>query len=171
MRNVTQEQASVPIWRMVAGAAAGYVTCAFLVLFSTITLGAVLGPDGVFEPGTYRSRPSIELLNMGLGVLAAALGGAIAWSMGRRIGVAILAVALFVGGGISGARTLGAQAARTEPYEPRPDGPWTQLLDQAMANTQQDAFYLLGMPVAGAVGVLLGAALVSRLSRPQAPQA
>lgn len=168
-RDLTRDTAAVPIWRMVAGAAAGYMACAVLVLVTTIALGAALGPDGVFEPGTYRSRPSFEMLNMALGALAAALGGAIAWSIGRRVGTVILVVVLFVGGAISGARTLGAQQARTEPYEPRPDGTWAQLMDKAMANTQQDAFYLMGMPVAGAMGALIGAGLASRVSRPRVP--
>ena len=169
--DLTTGTPSVPIWRMVAGAAFGYIACAVVVLVTTIALGAALGPDGVFEPGTYRSKPSFELLNMALGVLAAVLGGAIAWLMGRRVGTVILVVVLFVGGGISGARTLGAQAARTEPYEPRPDGTWLQLMDGAMANTQQDAFYLMGMPFAGALGALLGAGLASRITRPKAPTA
>jgi hypothetical protein len=169
--DLTRDVAAVPIWRMIAGAALGYCACAVVVMIASVGLAAALGPDGVFEPGTYRSRASFELLNLGAGFMAAAIAGAIAWFMGRRIGVAILVVVMLVGGGISGARTLGAQAARTEPYEPRPDGTWMQVMDHAMANTQQGAVYLLGMPVAGGIGVLAGAFAASRVSRPKVPAA
>ena len=169
--NLTNEPTAVPIWRMVAGAALGYCICAMAVLLALVGLAAALGPDGVFEPGTYRSLASFELMNLGAGCLAASIGGAVAWFMGRRIGVAILVVVMLVGGGISGARTLSAQAARTEPYEPRPEGTWLQIMEHAKANSQQSAAYLLGMPVAGAFGVLAGAFAASRVSRPKVPAA
>ncbi len=169
--DLTADTAAVPIWRMIGGAVLGYAVCTLIVVITTVALAGVLGPDGVFEPGTYRSKPDFEYMNLAAGFAAAMVGGAMAWAMGRRIGVAILLVAVLGGGMLSGIMALRTQSERTEPYEPRPEGSWVVAMGGAQANSQRSATYLLGMPVAGAMGVLAGSFVASRVSRPKAPPA
>lgn len=169
--DLTTDTAAVPIGRMIGGAVLGYTVSTLIVVITTVVLAGVLGPDGVFEPGTYRSKPDFEYMNLGAGFAAAALGGAVAWAIGRRIGVAIMLAAILVGGMLSGIMALRTQSERTTPYEPRAEGSWVVAMDRAEANSQRSATYLLGMPVAGALGLLAGAFAVSRVSRPKAPQA
>ena len=168
--DLTAPVSAVPPWRMVAGGIVGYLLVAVMVVMMTVGLAAMLGPDGIFEPGGYRSTASFEWMNLAAGVVAAMIGGAAAWAIGRRIAAVVLLFTLLVGGFVSGITALRAQEARTEPWAPRPGGEWGDMV-VAAENTQHGLPYLLGMPIAGAVGVLAGSLAAAGVSRRSAPQA
>jgi hypothetical protein len=168
--DLTAPIAAVPPWRMVAGGVVGYVLVATIVVMTTVGLAGMLGPDRIFEPGSYRSTASFEWMNLAAGVVAAMVGGAAAWAIGRRIAAVVLLFTLLVGGFVSGITALRAQEARTEPWAARPDGEWGRMA-VAAENTQHGLPYLLGMPIAGAVGVLAGSLAAAGVSRRSAPPA
>ena len=151
---------------MVLGGVAGWVVSALLVVLATAGTMLTLGADGIFEPGTFRSTGTFEMVSTALGAFAALAGGVVAQLVGGRLATVMLVAVMLLGGTASGIAAWRAQESRTEPPQPRTSGVLSaELLTQAERNSQRSAPYLFGMPVAGAVGALAGAAAIARLTR------
>jgi hypothetical protein len=138
--------------RQILAVIVGYVVM-FVIVFTTFSAAYfALGADRAFKPGTY----DVSVLWIGLatllGLLAAAVGGAVCGKLAKggraHYGLAALVLVL-------GLLQAGAQFAAPKP-NPGPRGPDVSNVE-AMTKAQPPMWAALVNPVIGVIGVLLGA--------------
>jgi hypothetical protein len=135
--------------RSIGGVVVGYVAL-FIVtagLFMTMWFG--LGPDQIFEPGTF--HPNI-ILNIGapaISVLGALLGGWVCAkvSRSRKAVIALASIVLIVG-------LVAAYFTLQKPEPGARDPKWTA--KETMDHGREPNWYALANPFIGCFGILLG---------------
>lgn len=156
----------VSVGMMILGAVVGYLTITVPIVIAGFALLFVLGPDTLFEPGTYRSTATLESSMLAIGFFSSIAGGFVGALLGKREAIVILLAVVALGGFANSGYSAWKQANRTTPPEPRMSGSVTlELMQQAGENSEKSMTYLFGIPVTGIVGVLAGAALAKRFIR------
>lgn len=146
---------------MVRAILAGFVGYLVMVLFVIVgmTVGYLaLGEDRVFQPGVFDITPLWGGVVVGVGLLAAVVGGLVCALVMRPGSKAPLGLAVFVL--LMGVVTAGlvvvsdrdAPGPRTEPVA----------VFEAANVAQQPTWTLIANPILGVVGTLLGAGLTGR---------
>lgn len=134
----------------------GWFTMAVLVFILLSITYLVLGTKGTFQPGTYDASMTWLITGLIVGIVAAAGGGIVCALIARNqtsprvLAVVVLVVSLLV----SGPRLV----AETPESEERPEGEVAMF--DAMDRCEQPKWFLVTTAVTGAIGVLIGAALV-----------
>lgn len=148
--------------------AIGSVVLGYLVMlvavFITFTLAyAIIGTGGAFEENTYDISALWAVVSIVLSLASAIAGGLVCAAVARSATppkvLAMLVVVLGLIMAIPALQQAGPIA------EPRPDSVGNM---EAMMSARQPAWMALLTPVIGAVGVLIGAALLGR-PRPSEP--
>lgn len=142
--------------RTVGAVIAGYAALAAWV-FLTLTLAfSLLGANFAYEPGTLRARVAWSAVALVLSFLGALLGGRVSVAIDKREDLRapkILAAIVLALGLAMAASQLGKQPPPlpkpVEQMEPMEMGKYTKSPDA----------YNFGVPIVGALGVLLGAKL------------
>lgn len=145
--------------RNVLGVIGGYLITAVLVALLLTAAYLRMGTEGAFEEGSYEVTTAWLMTSFALGLVAAVIGGLACAFIARRGSSAPLALAVLV-------LVLGFVSAAFQLAGSSDDQPKTRSADvdsfEAMMNAKQPAIALLGNPVIGAVGVLVGAGLTKR---------
>lgn len=138
----------------------------YIVMFAVVVVGLsaafiALGTDRSFQPGTYDITPLWGGIMMGIGLLAALIGGVGCALIARRGSKAPVGLAVFVVimGVLSAVMAMGAE----DPGSRAADVPTFE----AASKAQQPMWTLVANPVVGVIGVLLGAKLTGRGSSRQ----
>jgi hypothetical protein len=141
--------------RSILAVVVGYVVL-FVVLFCVFTAAyLMMGPDGAFQPGSFRPSMLWNVLAIVLGLAAAVVGGLVCYAIARKQGaVTALVVVILVIGFLSAIPVVMAAGAPKAVRE----GSLSNM--EAMMQARQPVWMALLNPVLGAVGVLLGARLL-----------
>jgi hypothetical protein len=141
--------------RGIIGVVVGYVTMAVFIFVTFTVVYLLMGTDGAFEPGSYEVSSLWILASIGLGLIAAVLGGFVCAVITRQPRApVILAVVVLVLGVTLVIPTLGGSGETRS--APRPADVDAM---EAMRIADQPPWVSLLNPLIGAVGVLLGARL------------
>jgi hypothetical protein len=132
----------------------GYGAMVILIMVSFSVAYMILGADRAFEPGSYHVSWTWLIMSFVVGFVTAIIGGfACALVAGRGskapLGLAVLVVALGAMTAIAAMNIAGDEEVREG------DVP----ANEAMTKARQPVGALLGNPVIGFVGVLIGARL------------
>ena len=145
------------VFRAVAGVIVGYIV---MVIGVFVTLGGawlVLKADGAFlEAPSWEPSTTWTVASLVLGLVAAIIGGfvcVLSAGKGSKAPIA-LAILVVVMGGVSAAMQL----AKSNGEEPPPRTAQITMFD-AMQYTEAPMLSLIGNPIVGAIGVLIGARL------------
>ncbi|MFG0304900.1 MAG: hypothetical protein ACF8Q5_01660 [Phycisphaerales bacterium JB040] len=144
--------------RAILGVILGYVAMFVIVAVGLTIAFLVLGNDRAFQPGTYDITPLWGGVMMGVGVVAAIVGGVACALIARRGSKAPIGLAVFVliMGVLSAVMAMGAE-------DPGPRAEDVQTFEAA-SRAQQPMWTLIANPVVGVVGVLIGARFTGRAS-------
>jgi len=147
--------------RAILGVILGYAVMFVIVAVGLTVAFIVLGNDKAFQPGTFDITPLWAGVMMGVGIVAAVIGGVACALIAKRGSKAPIGLAVFVliMGALSAVMAMGAEdpGARTEDVSN---------MDAAM-KAQQPMWTLVANPVVGVIGVLVGAKLTGRGSSRQ----
>jgi hypothetical protein len=145
------------IFRAVAGVIVGYIAMVIGVFVTLSLAWWVLKADGAFlaapswEPSTTWTVTSLVL-----GLIVAIIGGFVCVLIAVRGSKAPIALAILIV--VMGAVSAGMQLVKPDGEEPPPRTAQITMFE-AMQYTQAPMLSLIGNPIVGAVGALLGARL------------
>ena len=148
--------------RKIAGVVGGYLVMVVFVFATFLIAYVAMGTGGAFQPGSYEVTGLWVAISVGLGLIAAIIGGHICSKIAPR-SRAPLALALLV---------LILGLALAVPALRAPDeGPAIRTGEvgnlEAMQHARQPDWMLIANPIIGFIGVLIGA----RWRRPQEAEA
>lgn len=144
--------------RLLGAVILGYVVMMVFVFATFSAAYLAMGTEGSFKPGSYDVSTLWVALSIGLGLIAAILGGWVAAAVTRGPkGSNVLAVVVLVVGIVM------ALPAVTSPPEDRPEVRAEQVGNlEAMQYAKQPTWMLFFNPVLGAFGALIGGRLRKR---------
>jgi cytochrome bd-type quinol oxidase subunit 2 len=144
--------------RLIGAVVLGYVIMMVFVFATFSAAYLAMGTEGSFKPDSYDVSTLWVALSIGLGLVAAILGGWVAAAVARGPkGSHVLAVVVFVVGIVM------ALPAVTSPPEDRQEVRGAEVGNlEAMQYAKQPTWMLLFNPVLGAVGALVGGRLRKR---------
>lgn len=144
--------------RNIGAAVLGWVTMAVAVFVLNMVMWMVLGADVAFRSGTWDVSWSWSLASIGVGLLAAIIGGVVCsriadgpWGVRLLVGVVLVLGALVALGILE---MTGLEGVADADPGPRPDDVG---MIEAMSTAQQPVWLTWLNPLIGAVGILLGA--------------
>ena len=145
--------------RAILGVIVGYIVMAGAVLGSVAAAWMVLGPDKAYKPGLWEVS-TIWMITLSVaGLIAAMIGGAVCAAIAAKRSKAAMVLAGLV-------LVLGLAEAGYKLAKPQEDIPTVRednvTMFDAEQHSKQPMVMLLGNPVIGLVGVLIGARLVGR---------
>ena len=147
--------------RAILGVIVGYIVMAGVVFGSFAAAWMVLGPDGTYKEGLWEVSTSWMIMMFAVGLVAAMIGGAVCATIAAKGSKAAMVLAGLV-------LVLGFVDAGFKLAAPREDRPTVResgaTMFEATQSSQEPTVMLLGNPVIGLVGVLIGARLVGRRS-------
>jgi hypothetical protein len=138
--------------RAIVAVVAGYAVIVLVVALTFSAAYTMMGVDGAFEPGTYAVSTQWLVASIGLSILGAVAGGAVASAILRSSENILAALVLVVGLGL----------AVLTPHAPDGEAPLRlgELSSlEAIQNARQPTWLMYLNPVLGAVFVLVGARL------------
>lgn len=144
--------------RIIAGIIVGYVAMAALVIATFFITIAVMGWDGVLQPGSYWTTNTFNIIVLIGGFIAAITGGAVCALIARNGKAAFALIAIVLAFGIGGAIT----------NMNRPDPPARTALASEITlqdineHGKEPTWYGFGKIAIAAAGLLIGSSLVSR---------
>lgn len=140
------------------GFVAGWFTMSVLVMGLFVAGPALLGVERVFEPGRWEATPLWIGLAMGIGFVGGAVGAWVGVRVGRGRGPAVaMGLVMLVAGAV--ALTRPAPAPQGEPPA-RPEGlSFLEAMEGARQHGREPLVTRITNPLAGILGVALGAAL------------
>lgn len=149
--------------RNIVGFVAGYIAIGVVVMGGFVAGPLLLGIDRVIAPGTYQATPLWLWIALAIGLVGAIVGGAVCRAIARSRTPAYVLMALVLVVGL--AMAVRGKAA-SEDVAPRPEGlSAMDVLRQAQEHGREPLFTKITNPLAGALGVLVGAHVVDRRKR------
>lgn len=143
------------MFRSIMAVAVGYLVMAILVLCATAGTFAALGPDGVFEPGTYDASKTVIVVSIVAAVIASLAGGLAAGAIARTKTPVKVLIALVVVGGIINA----GYQMRKPGGQPRPaDQTWMQAADGVRKDGRTEPWLAMAHAAIAGIGLRVGAA-------------
>ncbi len=145
------------VFRAVAGVIVGYIV---MIIGVFVTLGMVwwvLKADGAFlEAPSWEPSMTWTVASLVLGLVVAIIGGFVCVLSAGKGSKAPIALAILVV--VMGAASAAMQLAKPKGEEPPPRTAQITMFD-AMQHTEAPMLSLIGNPIVGAVGALIGARL------------
>ena len=145
--------------RAILGVIVGYIVMAGVVIGSFAAAWMVFGQDSAYKEGLWEISTPWMIMMFVAGLIAAMIGGAVCAAIAAKGSKAAMVLAGLV-------LVLGFVDAGFKLAAPREDRPTVRednvTMFEATANSQEPTVMLLGNPVIGLVGVLIGARLVGR---------
>ncbi|MCH8259235.1 MAG: hypothetical protein IIC46_03410 [Planctomycetes bacterium] len=145
--------------RAILGVIVGYIVMAGVVIGSFAAAWMVFGQDSAYKEGLWEISTTWMIMMFVAGLIAAMIGGAVCAAIAAKGSKAAMVLAGLV-------LVLGFVDAGFKLAAPREDRPTVRednvTMFEATANSQEPTVMLLGNPVIGLVGVLIGARLVGR---------
>lgn len=149
--------------RLIGSVVLGYVVIVVVIFVGFTILWSILGPSGTFQPGTWAPSGAWAFTTIVLGLVAAAVGGAICARVSKEArGPKVLAVVVLILGFAFAIPALTGSAERAP--GPRPD---QVTMTEAMQHAEQPIWVTLINPLIGALGVLIGGGLVAGRRKPE----
>lgn len=148
--------------RSILGVIIGYIAIMFIVFAGLTTAWLILGTDGAFEPGVFEITTTWGVAAIAVNLIAAVIGGMVCMSIARKRGAVVTFAALVFIFGI----LVAIPVITAEDAEPAAR-PADVSMAEAMKEAEQPLWFCLLNPVTAAVGILLGASLVS--TKPSKP--
>ncbi len=143
--------------RVIIAAVVGYIAMFVTVMLLMAAAYLAVGADGAFQPGTWEVSSTWLLVSVVVGFAAGIDGGVICALIARGDERAVKGLIAFV---VVLGLLMAVPAFMAAPdVGPRPE---VVAMGDAMMNGRQPGWVALLNPVIGAVGVFLGARLVSR---------
>lgn len=140
----------------------GYVAIAITVFFGLTGAYVALGSEGAFEPGIYELTTAWVVTAVGANLVAAIIGGIVCALIARKKAVPVVFAAIvFVLGILVAVPSM--MADETEQVA-RPEG--ITMFD-AMKEARQPTWFSLSNPFVAAIGIMLGASLISSRNTPR----
>lgn len=145
--------------RAVLACVLGYLVMVLVVFGSFSAMLLILGVDGSFKEGTWEISQTWLIGSFVLGLVAAVAGGLVCGAIARAGSKAPMALAAIVLGLGMLMAIPALMASSSDETEARPsDVP----MADAMMNAQQPVIAAIGNPIVGAIGVIIGAAMVRK---------
>ena len=145
--------------RAILGVIVGYIVMAGVVIGSFAAAWMVFGQDSAYKEGLWEISTTWMIMMFVAGLIAAMIGGAVCAAIAAKGSKAAMVLAGLV-------LVLGFVDAGFKLAAPREDRPTVRednvTMFEATPNSQEPTVMLLGNPVIGLVGVLIGARLVGR---------
>jgi len=145
--------------RAILGVIVGYFVMAGVVIGSFAAAWMVFGQDSAYKEGLWEISTTWMIMMFVAGLIAAMIGGAVCAAISAKGSKAATVLAGLV-------LVFGLASAGFIMFAPQEDKPTVREGDvtmfEATANSQEPTVMLLGNPVIGLVGVLIGARLVGR---------
>ena len=145
--------------RAILGVIVGYIVMAGAVLGSFAAAWMVFGQDSAYKEGLWEISTTWMIMMFVAGLIAAMIGGAVCAAIAAKGSKAAMVLAGLV-------LVLGFVDAGFKLAAPREDRPTARednvTMFEATQSSQEPTVMLLGNPVIGLVGVLIGARLVGR---------
>lgn len=150
--------------RSILGVILGYLAMAVVVMGGLTVAYLALGADRAFQPGTYEVTTAWLAVWAPVSMVAAILGGIVCAKVSaqRTPAAVVLAGIILVLGGITAAAQIGAEAPTGDAAVRTGDTPNFE----AMTSARSPDWIHIANPLIGAVGVLLGASIAGRGSKP-----
>ena len=146
------------VFRAIAGVIVGYIVM-FAGVFVTLSIAwSVLKADGAFlEAPSWEHSTTWIAVSLVLGLAAAIIGGFVCALIAVKGSKAPIALAVFVV--IMGAISAAVQLAKQNSAEPPPPRTAETTMFEAIQSAQVPMLSLIGNPIVGAIGALIGARL------------
>ncbi len=145
--------------RAILGVIVGYIVMAGVVIGSFAAAWMVFGQDSAYKEGLWEISTTWMIMMFVAGLIAAMIGGAVCAAIAAKGSKAAMVLAGLV-------LVLGFVDAGFKLAAPREDRPTVRednvTMFKATQSSQEPTVMLLGNPVIGLVGVLIGARLVGR---------
>ncbi len=147
--------------RAILGVIVGYLVMAGAVFGSFAVAWMVMGADGTYKEGSWEVSTTWMIMMFAVGLIAAMIGGAVCATIaakGSKAAMVLAGLVLVVGLASAGFMMI---APEEEMPTVRESG---ATMFEATQYSQEPTVMLLGNPVIGLVGVLIGARLLRRKS-------
>ena len=145
--------------RAILGVIVGYMVMAGVVIGSFAAAWMVFGQDSAYKEGLWEISTTWMIMMFVAGLIAAMIGGAVCAAIAAKGSKAAMVLAGLV-------LVLGFVDAGFKLAAPREDRPTARednvTMFEATQSSQEPTVMLLGHPVIGLVGVLIGARVVGR---------
>jgi ABC-type transport system involved in multi-copper enzyme maturation permease subunit len=141
--------------RIIGGIVVGFVVMAVIVMIAFAIPMAVLGLEGILQPGAYWTTTTFNIIVLVGGLVAAILGGLVCRLIARNAKAAFALAAIVLAFGIGS-----AVMNMNKPDPPARTGPVTK--EDMAAHGKEPTWFAFSKTIVGAVGVLIGSAAVSR---------
>ncbi len=150
--------------RSILGVILGYLVMALVVMAGLTVAYLALGPDRTFRPGTYEITTAWLAVWGPVSLVAAIVGGVVCAKVSahRTPAAVVLAGLVLVLGGVTAAAQISAEPPTGDAAVRTGDTPNFE----AMTNARSPDWVHLANPILGAAGVLLGASIAGRGSKP-----
>ena len=145
--------------RAILGVMVGFIIAGAVIFGGMIAAAAIMGPDGMYEEGSYAVTSNWLVMSFVLGLFAAVLGGlACAFIAARGSGAPMALAAILLIWGIPNAVYQTFMIERTDPPARDAQAEETMLPSEF----QRPVISLWLDPIIGATGVLIGGRLAGR---------
>lgn len=145
--------------RAILGVIVGYIVMAGVVIGSFAAAWMVFGQDSAYKEGLWEISTTWMIMMFVAGLIAAMIGGAVCAAIAAKGSKAAMVLAgLVLVFGLASAGFMMIERDEEMPTVRESD----VTMFEATANSQEPTVMLLGNPVIGLVGVLIGARLVGR---------
>ena len=145
------------VFRAIAGVIVGYIVMVIGVFVTLSLAWWVLKADGAFlEAPSWEPSMTWTVTSLVLGLVVAIIGGFVCVLIAVNGSKAPIALAILIV--VMGAVSAGMQLVKSDGEEPPPRTAEITMF-QAMQYTQAPMLSLIGNPIVGAVGALIGARL------------
>ncbi len=152
------------IFRAIAGVIVGYIVMFAGVFFTLSIAWSVLKADGAFvEAPSWEQSTTWVVTSLVLGLVAAIIGGFVCALIAIKGSKAPIALAVFVV--VMGAISAAMQLAKPNSEEPPPPRTAQTTMFEAIQSAQVPMLSLIGNPIVGAIGALIGARLCAGRDR------
>lgn len=146
--------------RTVAGVIVGYIVMALCVVVALSVGFTLLGEDWAFQEGSYRTSTQWAVLMLGVGFIAACVGGLVCRLVAGQRGRAVLSLAIVVLilGGLDAAMRLAPQ----EPSDAELVRSESTPVFEAAGKAKPPIWVGFANPIVGVAGVLVGGSMIGR---------
>lgn len=147
--------------RAIVGVVVGYLVMAVIVMAVFAAMMAALGPEKVYQPGTYWTTGMVNAIALVGGTVGAVVGGFVCALIGKgQRPVQVLAGLVLV----FGLASAGMNATKPDPAPPT----GTPTFEEGMTRGKQPHWFAFSVAIVGPVGLLIGGKLRGRAAGPAA---